>query len=273
MSIFSLFSQSLVKEDYVFFDVETTGLYPLAGDRVIEIAMIKTSKGNIVDTIEAMINPNMPIPPQATAANNITDDMIKDSPYFNKELAEKITNFIENCILIAHNAAFDLGFLSVELGRLGITFDRWLAIDTLKIAVEIFPGQRNKLENIMRRYNILPEGELHRALIDTDALRRIFFEFLEESEIRSNTIEQLIKKYGFQGQNVHRSIPARIREAIVEKKIIKGNYQKRNGKITELSVLPISPVWVNKKWYLLAEEEKSKNVVSLNCENFIDFRE
>ena len=61
MSIFSLFSQTLVKENYVFFDVETTGLYPLSGDRIIEIAMIKTSKGNIVDTIEMTINPNMSI--------------------------------------------------------------------------------------------------------------------------------------------------------------------------------------------------------------------
>ena len=206
-----------------------------------------------------------------TKINNITDDMIKDSPCFDHKLGEKILDFIDDYILVAHNAAFDIGFLSVELGRVGISFERWRAVDTLKIAAKIFPGQKNKLENLMRRYNILPEGELHRALIDTDGLRKIFFEFLEESEIRTNTIDQLIKKYGYQGQLIHHSIPAKIREGIIEKKIIKGNYRTRNGKIISLSIMPIAPVWADKKWFLLAKKEDTKDIVSLFCENFIEF--
>lgn len=273
MSILSLFSQSLVNEKYIFFDVETTGLYPVDGDRVIEIAMIKTVKGNIVDTIDTMINPQRLIPEEATRINQITDDMVKDAPIFDHDFGKKMLDFIGDSILVAHNAAFDLGFISVELGRIGLTFERWRAVDTLKIATRIFPGQRNRLETLMRRYNILPEGDLHRAFIDTDGLRRVFFEFLEETEIRSKSIDELIKEFGFQGMNVHRSIPAKIREAIVEKKELKGSYRNRNGEIIELKFLPISPVWVEKKWFLLAKESKKQNFITLYCNNFIELND
>lgn len=270
MSLFSLFSQSLIKENYIFFDVETTGLFPLLGNKIIEIAMIKTSKGNVIDTIETFINPQMPIPEEATFINKITNEMIINSPIFDNNFAEKILNFIGDNILVAHNAPFDLSFLSVELGRIGITFDRWEAIDTLKIANEIFPGQKNRLENLIKRYNLLPEGNLHRALVDTDALRKIFFEFLDESEIRSYSIDQLIKKYGFSGKNIYRAIPGIIREALIEKKRIQGVYKTREKKIINLSIIPKAPIWVEKKWVLLAKEEKTNQELYLYCDNFLE---
>jgi DNA polymerase III epsilon subunit len=270
MSLFSLFSQSLAKQNYIFFDVETTGLHPLSGDKIIEIAMIKTSKGEIIDTIETMINPNCAIPKEVTNINNITNEMVKKAPKFDNKYGEKIINFIGDYTLVAHNAAFDLSFLSVELGRNGIVFERWKAIDTLQIAKEIFPGQKNKLESIMRRYNIMPEGDVHRALIDTDVLRKIFFEFLEESEIRSKSLDQLINYYGFQGQYLYSSIPAIIRESIIEKKSVNGKYRKRDGEILSLSFIPISPVWVDDKWFLIAKDHKTKKELVLYCENFLE---
>jgi DNA polymerase III epsilon subunit family exonuclease len=269
MSLFSLFSQSLIKENFVFFDVETTGLFPLENDRIIELAMIKTSKGNIIDTIDMIINPGKSISEEVTRINNITNEMVKGAKIFDRDLGLKIIDFIEDFTLVAHNASFDLGFVSVELGKVGLAFESWKAIDTLKIASSIFPNQSNKLENLIRRYNILPEGNLHRALIDTDALRKIFFEFLEESDIRSKSIDLLIKNYGYQAQNVHRAIPAQIREAIIEKKIINGEYKTRIGERIKLSILPIAPIWINKKWYLLADNIETKEKIYLYCNNFI----
>ncbi len=271
MGIFSLFSQSLINETYVFFDVETTGLYPLAGDRIIEIAMIKTSRGNIVDTLTELINPGRELSREAKNINKIDEEMLKNCSQFNEELSCKILNFIENAVLVAHNASFDLGFLSVELGRLGISFERWRAIDSLLMAREIFPGQKNSLDSLVRRFNIMPEGELHRALIDTDSLRKIFFEFLEEDTVRNQSSEQLIKKFGFKGDNMPRFIPASIREAIIEKKIIQGKYMSRDSSIIEIKIEPIAPVWVDKKWFLLAKDRTIRKIVSLYCERLIDF--
>ncbi len=270
MGLFSLFSQSLANEKYVFFDLETTGLNPLQGDKIVEIAVIKTHKGKVIDTFSTMINPEMPIPESATKINNITNDMVKDSPVFDNDFCSKIIDQIQDSILIAHNASFDLGFLSIELGRNGITFERWKSIDTLKIANKLFAGQKNKLENIMRRYNIMPDGTLHRAFSDTDILRKIYFELIEESEIRSMNIDEMLKEFGYQGNNVQRFIPAIIREAIIEKKILNGQYRTRDNNLMDLSVLPISSVWYDGKWYLFAKRIDNKQSIFLFCDNYFN---
>jgi DNA polymerase-3 subunit epsilon len=269
MSIFSLFSQTLLKESYVFFDVETTGLYPLAGDRILEIALIKTVKGTITDTFEIMFNPGKPIPEEATMTNNITDEMVSDCPPFSIEIVQKIQDFIGDSILVAHNAAFDLGFLSVEMGRLGVTFDGWRAIDTLKIAQSIFTGQRNRLENLIRRYNIQFDGTLHRALADTDALRKVYFEMIDETDIRGRPVEQVIKKYGFNGQYVYHSFPAHIREGLVEKQVMKAQYKTREGSVIEIAFRPLAAVWVDKNWFLLARDSDEKSFLALFGPHFI----
>ncbi len=269
MSILSLFSHSLAKESFVFFDVETTGLFPLAGDRVVEIAMIKCEKGSVSGTFEMMFNPGIPMPQEASAVNKITDEMLADKPLFDVEIGKQIIDFIGSSILIAHNSAFDLGFLSFELASVGLIFRDWKSIDTLRMAQKLYPGQKNKLESLMRRYNMLPEGDLHRALVDTDSLRKVFFEMLNETEIRNKTLEQLIKDYGFQGINFHKFIPAKVREAMVDREIIQAKYKKRNGEIVNMSVLPIAPVWSGRKWFLIAQDEKTGMKISLNGNSFI----
>jgi DNA polymerase III epsilon subunit family exonuclease len=271
MSLFSLFSQSIAKENYIFFDVETTGLFPLAGDRILELAMVKVSNGEIVDRIDTLINPCMKIPEQVINIHFITDDMVKDSPVFDLDMCNRITGFVGNFIIVAHNAAFDLGFLSSEFARNGVFYEGWQAIDTLKIANAIFPGQKHRLENLLKNYNIVPEGDLHRAITDTMALKKLFFELLDETEIRGKTLEQLVKKYGFEGNILPRNFPARIREALVEKKIISGKYRKRDNAEIDLAVVPLAPVWVDRRWYFMGKEVKSKKILSLHAESFIEF--
>lgn len=267
MGLFSLFSQSLINEKYVFFDLETTGLNALLGDKIIEIAMLKSVNGKTVDTFYTLVNPKIPIPEEASKINNITDELLKDAPTFDS-IAEKVLDFISDSTLVAHNASFDLGFLSVELGRAGISFDRWKAIDTLKIANSIFSGQRNKLESVMKRYNIMPDGALHRALNDTEILRKVYFELVEENEIRAKSIDELVKEYGYQGNNLHRSIPAIIREALVEKRAVRGDYITRDGIKIELKILPISPVWFDGRWYLYAKKGDNEQSIYIFCDRY-----
>jgi len=268
LSLLSLFSHTIAKEDFVFFDVETTGFYPLAGDRIIEIAMIRCSKGNVTGTLEVMFNPGIPIPEEASRVNKITDDMLADKPHFDKEIGTQIVEFIGDSILVAHNASFDIGFLSFELARTGIIYRDWKAIDTLKMSQKLFPNQKNKLESLMRRYNIMPEGDLHRALIDTDSLKKVFFELINESDIRNKTLEVLIREFGLAGVNIHKFIPARIREAMVDGTALSGSYKKRNGEIIELNIMPVAPVWSAKKWYLIAKDIKENTILSINAANF-----
>ena len=281
MSIFSLFSQSLTKETYVFFDTETTGLYPLMGDRIIEIAMIKTKDGNKVDELQLMINPGKPIPPGVTNVNHITDDMVRSMPQFNDEIADKILDFIDDAVLVAHNAAFDIGFLSYEFARLGRVWIKWSAVDTLQAAYKALPSLPKKnLGALCRYYNLVSKDEaegFHRALFDTECLQNVFYKMMDnEQEFMSRDIDYLINNYGFTGKNMNADIPAILRDAMIDHRVIDGQYKRRDGKIVDLSVKLLAPVWAQskskkEKWYLLGETTKNNNIVALVCQNFLNY--
>jgi DNA polymerase III epsilon subunit len=273
MGLFSLFSQPLAKESYVFFDVETTGLYPLNGDRILEIAMLRMKNGEQDGSLHLYLNPGFPIPEEVTRINHITDDRVKDAPSFNQEIAEEIISFIGSGIIVAHNAPFDLSFLSKEMGDAGVIFEGWTFIDSLKIATSIFPGQKNNLGTLMRRYNIKESGELHSADFDTLILQKVFFEMLDETEIRDKSIDMLISKFGYKGLLSPRLLPPVIRESMIERKPVSGQYKKRDGEVMPLSFLPVAPVWAERKWFLSGLDVKSGRKIVIYPDHFISFNE
>ena len=91
--------------------------------------------------------------------------------------------------------------------------------------------------------------------------------------IRGKTLEQLVKKFGFEGDMLPRHFPAGIREALVEKKIISGKYRRRDGEEINLAVVPLAPVWVDRRWFFMAKDVKTKKVVTLHAESFLEFYE
>lgn len=273
MGAFSIFSQNTFKNDYTFFDLETTGIYPLAGDRIIEMAMIKVSNGKILDKLHILLNPEKEIPEEAQNIHKITNEMLRDKPVFSLNIANKLLSFIGNSILVAHNASFDIGFLSKEFAKLGIIYEEWDALDTLKMSRSAFPYEkRHNLESMIKMYGIEISDKFHRASYDTEQLVKLFFCLLDEDEFNDKSIETLIKKYGFSGYGIHKFIPAFIREAMIEKKIITGKYKRRNGEIVDISIIPKAPVWAQDKWFLLANFVDTGEEVVLYCNNFIEIK-
>src|SRR5262245_52270452 len=104
---------------FCFLDVETTGLDPYLGDRICEIAVLKTQGEQTLDVFHSLINPGRPISPGAYAVNHISADMVKDAPYFS-ELAQPFLDFIKETVLVGHNARFDMSFLATQLGGLNL---------------------------------------------------------------------------------------------------------------------------------------------------------
>ena len=104
--------------EFVFFDLETTGLY--AGrDAIIEIAAVKIKNKHVMDTFQTFVNPHRPIPQKITELTSITDQMVAQG----KEEETAVRAFLDFCdgkILAAHNASFDMGFMSIALERYGI---------------------------------------------------------------------------------------------------------------------------------------------------------
>jgi DNA polymerase-3 subunit epsilon len=162
----------------VLFDTETTGLDPLHGDRIIEIAAIELRNDLPTDRVfHTLIDPERDIPSDATRIHGITNADIIGKPIF-AAIADQLLDFFGDSPLVAHNAGFDFGFLDAELGRINRpSLDRARMIDTLALAKTRFPGLPNSLDALCRRFNIdLSLRTTHNALLDCKLLAAVYIE-------------------------------------------------------------------------------------------------
>ena len=162
----------------VVLDTETTGLDPTTGDRVIEFAAIELI--NDLPTsrhFHRLIHPERDIPSDATRVHGILIEHLEGKPRF-AEVVEDILEFLGDDPLIAHNAAFDFGFMDAELALVGRPrLDRGRMIDTMQMARTRFPGMPSSLDALCRRFEIdLSQRTTHNALLDCRLLAEVYVE-------------------------------------------------------------------------------------------------
>ena len=162
----------------VFLDTETTGLDPNQGHRIIEIAAIEMNNRQLTKNhYHTYLNPKRSIDQAAQEVHGITSEFLQDKPLF-KDIASEFLNFIKGSEIIIHNAPFDLGFLNMELGK--VNLDKLEAhsasiFDTLKLAKEIRPGQRNNLNALCKAYDVDNTSRaFHGALLDAQLLGDVY---------------------------------------------------------------------------------------------------
>ena len=162
----------------VALDIETTGLDPNLGHKIVEIGCVELENnyptGNY---FQQYINPDRKMPEEALKIHGLTDEFLSDKPTFSN-VAEKLLDFIKDSELVIHNAKFDLGFLNHELDLASRkNLMEFNVIDTLSLARKIFPGASNSLDALCRRYNInLTKRKKHGALLDAELLADVFLE-------------------------------------------------------------------------------------------------
>ena len=162
----------------ILFDTETTGLDPLTGDRVIEIAALELLRDLPTGRhYHVLIDPGRDIPEEATRVHGLTRADLLGKPKF-ADIADEMLAFFGDDPLVAHNAAFDFGFLNAELARIGRpSFHSGRMIDTLAMAKLRFPGLPNSLDALCRRFAIdLSERTTHNALLDCRLLAAVYVE-------------------------------------------------------------------------------------------------
>lgn len=184
--------QSLIEDDFVVFDIETTG-FSRINDRIIEIGAVKISKGQIVDRYSTFVNPKMPIPYEIEQLTSINDDMVVDAPVIEDVLPEFL-NFCKDAVLVAHNASFDMGFIIRNAQVLGLTSE-FTYIDTVGLSRILLPNlSRYKLNNLAKALSVSLENH-HRAVDDAGATAEIFLkliDMLKEKDIYNiNDIDKL----------------------------------------------------------------------------------
>ena len=178
--------------DYVIFDLETTGV-SCNSDDVVEISAIKVIGGVVVDEFTTLVNPGRPIPYHASEVNGITDDMVKDSPFFEEVLFDFL-EFVGDSVLVGHNIhTFDMKFLYRDAERFwGETIGNDY-IDTLQIARIYLPQLSHyKLVDLAKHYGISTVGA-HRALNDC-RMNQIVFEQLAKEMANPSEDAKAVKK-------------------------------------------------------------------------------
>ena len=166
-------------ERQVVLDTETTGLDPVQGHRVIEIGCVELVNRRQTDRrFHTYLQPDRAIDAEAVRIHGITNDFLANQPRF-PDVAEEFLNFVRDAELVIHNAAFDLGFLNHELRLCGrgplVLEQRCTVEDTLQLARQRHPGQRNNLDALCKRYNIdNTQRTLHGALLDAEILADVY---------------------------------------------------------------------------------------------------
>lgn len=162
----------------VFLDTETTGLSPSQGHRIIEIAAVEAINRRLTKNhFHVYLNPDREIDQGAQEVHGITLEFLQDKPRF-ADVADEFLQFVADAELIIHNAPFDVGFLNAELGKIDkpeIESVSGSVIDTLKMAKDMRPGQRNSLDALCRHFGVdNSKRTLHGALLDAELLADVY---------------------------------------------------------------------------------------------------
>lgn len=163
----------------IILDTETTGLAHEEGHRIIEIGCVELRNRRLSGNhFHYYLNPEREIDAGAAEVHGLTLDKLRESPRF-ADIVVEFIDFVRGAELVIHNAAFDVGFIDAELARLGSAWGRLedycRVFDTLKLARELHPGQRNSLDALCKRYDVDNNHRtLHGALLDAELLADVY---------------------------------------------------------------------------------------------------
>ena len=166
------------EEEFVVFDIETTGLNSHT-NKIIEIGAVKIKAGRIIDRYSQLINPGISIPYHITEITSITNEQVANQPKID-EVIGKFVDFIGDAVLVAHNAPFDMGFIKRDIKKcLNINLENSV-IDTLQMARDLFPDLKKYGLGDLNKVLGLALEKHHRAVDDSQATANMFIIFLEK---------------------------------------------------------------------------------------------
>lgn len=191
-------------DEYVVFDIETTGFSSIK-DKIIEIGAVKVVNGKVTDTFSTFVNPKRPIPFEIIKLTSITDEMVMEYPDIETVLPQFL-EFVGTAVLVAHNAAFDVGFIEQNCRYQEIEFS-FVSVDTVALARVLLPTlSRYKLNVVAKALNISLQNH-HRAVDDAAATAEIFVKFVQMLKEDGITTLKGINRFGNMNPNAIRKLP------------------------------------------------------------------
>ena len=163
-------------QTFVVFDIETTG-FSNTNDKITEIGAVKIENFKVVDRFSELVNPEVDISYKIQEFTGITNDLVSDKPTI-EEILPKFLEFVGDSVLVAHNAEFDMGFISQKSREQGLEFKN-KSVDTLTLARVLLPHLKRHRLNVIAKDLGIPLLNHHRAVDDAEATAHIFIKFLE----------------------------------------------------------------------------------------------
>ena len=181
-------------DEYVVFDIETTG-FSSKNDKIIEIGAVKLKDGEIVDSFSTFVDPKVNIPYKITELTSITQNMVNGQPTID-EVLPKFMEFVGDSVLVAHNAAFDVGFIKKNLADMGKTLKNPV-MDTVPLARYLYPDLKKVKLNLVAKHLGISLENHHRAVDDAKATAEILkFSFKKmKEEMDIHDVKTLNEKY------------------------------------------------------------------------------
>jgi DNA polymerase-3 subunit epsilon len=234
-----------------YVDVETTGLQAASGDRVCEIALLRVQGEREVARFESLVQPQRPMGAGAMAVNGITDSMLVGAPSF-AALLPRVQALLQDAVLVAHNARFDVGFLRHEWRVAGQTFPEMAAVDTLALAQARYRFRHNSLAAIAAELGVL-HLPTHRAMTDVLATRQVLQRFLADMRQEGPvTLAHLIYPGNRRPGAEIVAMMAVLQEAMPAGKRLHLRYQAGNAPETVREVQPLEVYYEHGCGYLRA---------------------
>jgi len=247
------FKKNIEAFDLVFLDLETTGLDVVEGDSICEIGAFKVRRRRIIDKFHSLINPKKKVPREAYLIHKISDEDLKDAPYF-EAVADDLIRFLEGAVICAYNVKFDMTFLNYELRRRDYPAREQPAVDILAMARNTLKLPRYNLSAIAAFLDIDCGRGLHRALGDASIAQQVFFALLDI--LRRQGIENLdefISLYGLDNDIFKQQENAKIlliEEARRKRAGLQLKYFSAENVIKEKQIESINLMRENNRFYL-----------------------
>ena len=248
---------------FTVFDFETTGLYPYHGDAICEIGAVRMRGGELLETFGTLVRPLRPIPPQATAVNGITDEMVSNAPLIERVFPDFV-RFIGDSALVAHNAPFDMGFFATAARQMEIPMPENPIFDTLVLSRLLDPKESShSLHKLRLRYQIANDSE-HRAVDDAVATGRLLGIFIERLTLDGvNTLSKLAEfhKGAFRfetpqlvekSQEASPEVVEAVRQSVIGRHALRIEYSDHTGALTARVIEPQDIVRRGAFHYLVA---------------------
>jgi DNA polymerase III epsilon subunit family exonuclease len=256
---------------FAFLDLETTGLSPWFGDRICEVGIVVCQGRRIKRTYGSIINPERALSLAAASTSNIAQTALHGAPVFG-QIAEDLAAFLDDTIVVCHNAGFELQFLDSELRRVGRDLELPNLIDTLHLARENFELPSYSLASLAEAFGVRAETA-GRALPDALVVRAIFFALMDALKPRRRPLDDYIGIYSSPAwPSSEIQLPIELGEAIASGRRLLITYVDSDGERTVRWITPQQVLGLADYIYLQAFCHLRRDERSFRLDRIVELR-